>query len=172
MGVQSRMPIVLLDSTPLGLITHPANDKEPLECKSWVKRLVSGDILVVIPQIIDYEIRRELIRAKKLKSLQQLDLVRQIFPLVPLNENTMRKASELWAWARNTGQQTAHNENIDIDVILAAQAIVWAQQEQDYVVIATGNVDHIVRYAPAMSWQEITVENCFAPRVATLNKKS
>lgn len=166
------MPIVLLDSTPLGLLTHPANDREPLECKSWVKRLVSGGIQVAIPQIIDYESRRELIRAKKAKSVQQLDIAKQALPVAPINERVTIKAAQLWAWARNTGQQTAHDENIDIDVILAAQAITLAEQEQDYVVIATGNVAHLSRYTPAMLWREITIENCLKPRVPVLNQKA
>lgn len=153
------MPIVLLDSTPLSLLTHPANDKEPLECKALVKRLVLGDIQVAIPEIIDYEHRRELIRIKSQDSLKQLDLLKQALPPVPLKPRVMVKAAELWAWARNTGQQTAHDENIDIDVILAAQAIILAEEEQDYVVVATGNVKHIARYTPALHWKNIKLED-------------
>jgi predicted nucleic acid-binding protein len=163
------MPIVMLDSTPLGLLTHPANDRQ---CKKWVEKLVLDGIQVAIPQIIDYELRRELIRLNAIKSVSQLDIIKQVLPLVILDEEMMIKAAELWAWARKTNQQTAHNQNIDIDVILAAQAIVLAQQEQDYVVVATGNVEHIIRYTPAMFWQKVTTENCLKPKVAVLNKNA
>jgi hypothetical protein len=158
------MPIVLLDSTPLGLLTHPTQDKEPLECKKWAKDLVLGGIQIAIPQIIDYELRRELIRIRKDRSIQQLNTIKQTFPVAYVTEEVTTKAAQLWAWAHNTGQQTAHKKSIDIDVILAAQAIVLAKEQEDYVVIATGNVKHLARYTPAMLWENITIQNCLNPK--------
>lgn len=150
------MPIVLLDSTPLGLLVHPANDGEAQNCKNWVKSLVSSGIVVAIPEIIDYEIRRELLRAKLTKSVKELDLARQIFPLAPLKSEMLMKAADLWAKARNAGQATASNKNIDIDVLLAAQAIILTEQEQDCVVVATSNLKHLERYTPlAFDWHQI-----------------
>lgn len=158
------MPIVLLDSTPLGLLSDPKNNRDPVQCKSWANRLVRNDIIVVIPGIIDYELRRQLILSDKAESIQELDQIRSVFPHLPLTEEMLEKAAELWAWARRTGQQTAHNENIDMDVILAAQAIVLAGESGEYVVVATSNPRHIQRYTPAEYWRDITVENCLNPK--------
>ena len=53
-----------------------------------------------------------------------------------------------------TGQQTAHDEAIDADVILAATAIIMAV-EGEHVVIATTNVSDLARYTPAKNWEDI-----------------
>lgn len=122
------MPIVLLDSHPLSLISNPANQLEPLKCRSRIKQLVGNSILVVVPEIIDYELRRQLILAQRNDSVQRLDRLGEMGLLyAPISTESMQKAAQLWAWARRTGQQTAHNEKIDIDVILAAQSITPRQ---------------------------------------------
>ena len=85
---------------------------------------------------------------------------------MPIDDRVMKRAATLWAWARATGQQTAHNHSIDIDVILAAQAAVLGEDEGDYVVIATSNVEHIQRYTNAAVWRDITVASCLNPELA------
>jgi len=71
---------------------------------------------------------------------------------VPLTTAAMRRAAELWAWARNTGQQTAPDPALDGDVIVAAQALTLNTP----VVVATGNPAHLSRFVPAELWQNIT----------------
>jgi hypothetical protein len=66
----------------------------------------------------------------------------------------MLKAAELWAQARIEGYPTAHSEAIDGDVVLAAQAIL-VQQQNHIVTIATTNVNHLSRFTPAKTWEEI-----------------
>ena len=61
-------------------------------------------------------------------------------------------AAKLWADARQSGQPTAGDNTIDGDVILAAQALSLGVD--DYV-IATTNVGHLSRFAPAQLWNEI-----------------
>jgi len=65
----------------------------------------------------------------------------------------MRKAAELWALARQSGLPTAADKNIDVDVILAAQALTFGVPD---VVIATSNIGHISRFVPAELWQNIS----------------
>ena len=63
----------------------------------------------------------------------------------------MRKAAELWAQARTTGQTTAPDAALDGDVILAAQALTLNTD----VVVATGNPAHLSRFVAAELWQNI-----------------
>jgi toxin FitB len=53
--------IVLLDAAPLGLLSHPR--KHP-EIQGWVEELLQSGLIVCIPEIADYEIRRELLRLR------------------------------------------------------------------------------------------------------------
>lgn len=159
------MAVVLLDSTTLGVLTNPANRVEPIQCVAWVKNLTRNNILVGIPGIIDYEHRRKLIHLGNQPALSKLDTLGEYLAYLPIENNDLDKAAELWAWARRTGQQTANDERIDIDVILAAQAITYAEETGEHVVVATDNLGHILRYnVPARRWGEITVEYCQNPQ--------
>ena len=60
--------------------------------------------VVVIPEIADYELRRELIRASKKEGLERLDSLVDPLVYVPLTTQTMRRAAQLWARARNEGR--------------------------------------------------------------------
>jgi hypothetical protein len=64
--------IILLDSGPLGLLTNPKGSSETRECNLWLARLLQRGIEVKIPEIADYEVRRELLRADKHQGLKRL----------------------------------------------------------------------------------------------------
>jgi hypothetical protein len=55
--------IVLLDAGPLGMITNPKTSVENETCKDWLAKIASTAAKVMIPEIADYEVRRELLRA-------------------------------------------------------------------------------------------------------------
>lgn len=102
------MPILVLDSHPLSLISNPANKTESLQCRSRIKQLVAHGILVAVPEIVDYELRRTLICGEKLEGIENLNKLGQMGIIyAPITTEAMNKAAELWAWARRTGQQTA-----------------------------------------------------------------
>lgn len=67
---------VLLDSSPLGMATNPNASAVNDECSRWLEALLAKGITVKVPEICDYEIRRELLRAKKVRGLQRLDDLR------------------------------------------------------------------------------------------------
>ena len=160
------MPIVLLDSHPLSLISNPVNEGEAPKCRNRIKQLVGNNVPVVVPEIIDYELRRKLIYDQRKNSIQRLDRLGQDMGLIyaPITTEVMRKASSLWGWARATGQSTAHENKIDIDVILAAQSIILAMETEEYIIIATSNASDLRRYSiDAQKWEDITVEYCFNP---------
>lgn len=99
--------IVLLDSGPLGMVTNPKASPDCEICRSWLESLLIKNGVVRIPEIADYEVRRELLRANKLKGLKRLDELKNKLPYIPINTQTMLKASEFWATARQSGQPTA-----------------------------------------------------------------
>jgi predicted nucleic acid-binding protein len=147
------MRVVVLDATPLGLIAHPKPNALAMACSNWVASLEAAGHRIIIPEITDYEIRRELLRAGKINGLLRLDQLQSRFSYLPLTTLAMRTAAELWATARRHGFQTASNRSLDADVILAAQAITIGDPT---TVIATSNPMHLGRFTIASDWTLIT----------------
>jgi len=144
--------VVLLNTTPLGLLANPRHPPEVVACRRWATALRAAGRRIIVPEITDYEVRRELIRAKKTRSLALLDALAGMFEYLPLTTVAMRKAAELWAQARQQGQQTAADAALDADVILAGQALTLAVPN---FVVATTNVGHLSRFVPAEAWHNI-----------------
>ena len=143
---------ILLDAGPLGLLTNPNNSPQPIACRAWLASLQVAGRRVVVPEITDYEVRRELIRIQSQAALANLDRFGAQLEYLPLTTSVMRRAAELWAQARNAGQQTAADPALDCDVILAAQALSLNTP----VVVATGNPAHLTRFVPAELWSHLT----------------
>ncbi len=143
--------VILLDASPLGLLSHPR--KHP-EIKAWVQVVIKAGFVVRVPEIADYEVRRELLRAGKTAGIQRLNLLKSMLGYVPITTETMLKAADFWAIARQQGQPTADDRALDGDVIRAAQAAEIGELRYD-VVIATSNVKHLSRFVAAQNWEEI-----------------
>ncbi|HEB71555.1 MAG TPA: type II toxin-antitoxin system VapC family toxin [Nitrospirae bacterium] len=146
--------IILLDTSVLGSATNPAASEETRECKSWLVDLIKNGCNVLIPEIADYELRRELLRADKTRGLKALDELIENLEYLPINTNMMRKASEYWAECRNKGKPFDEDKALDGDVILCAQANSVSNQGSD-VVVATTNIGHLSLFVVAKKWQEI-----------------
>lgn len=144
--------VILLDAGPIGLITNPKLSAESLACAQWLQILVSSGSRVIIPEIADYEVRRELLRANKLKGIARLDELIHLLEYLPITTATMRQAALFWAQARQQGQPTAGDKTIDGDIILVAQAVTLAVSD---IVIATTNVGHLSRFIVADLWQNL-----------------
>jgi predicted nucleic acid-binding protein len=112
-------------------------------------------VRVFVPEIADYEVRQELIRAGKAAGLARLDRAKAGLDYAPITTDAMLRAAELWADARRAGRPTAHPEALDGDCILAAQALV-AAGSGDVVTVATMNVGHLGRFVDARIWDSIT----------------
>ena len=53
--------VIVLDAGILGLITNPKLSSESVACTSWLQiHLIAGS-RIIIPEITDYEVRRELL---------------------------------------------------------------------------------------------------------------
>lgn len=143
--------VVLLDAGPLGMISHP---RPAIEMISWMAALSSAGVKVTIPEIADYEVRRELLRASKTKSIQRLDQLKAALDYLPITTQAMLMAAKFWAAARKTGRPTSSDESLDADVILAGQAATLAGQS---VIVASTNPKHLGRFVVASNWNEIVL---------------
>jgi predicted nucleic acid-binding protein len=149
------MRLVFLDTGPLGLISHPRAKADAVRCRQWAQGLMAAGVRLVVPEICDYEVRRELIRANKTAGLRRLDHVKTALDYDPLTTDVMLKAAELWAQARNRGLAPAPADALDGDCILAAQALL-STGPGDTVTVATDNVGHLAQFVDARPWTTIT----------------
>jgi len=106
-----------------------------------------------VPAIVYYEIKRELLRANKVVGIARLDAFVSATPdrYLALTDDALRFAAELWAQSRRTGRPTADPIALDIDVLLAAQALRSAGSP----IVATTNPKHLSQFVPAQLWTEI-----------------
>lgn len=147
--------LIVLDSGPLGLILQRAGYQQADECRAWFKRHLSAGRRVVVPEIVDYELRRELLRLNKSDAVTKLDAIAATPGwYLPLSTQSMRLAAGLWAQVRQQGQPTADRHALDVDVILSAQALSLGVPPGDFVV-ATTNPVHLKRFVPAEDWSAI-----------------
>ena len=118
----------MIDASPLGLVTHPGGSEEAEACRNWLlDAALDGLTVVVVPEIVNYEARRELIRARRTAGIARLDAL-------------IARAHEIEYPA------------LDGEVIVAAQA---ATLDRADVVVATTNVRHLSRFVPAELWSDI-----------------
>ena len=137
---------VLLDAGPLGRIAHPRPNQE---IARWLEHLLASGTTVILPEIADYEVRRNLLLEELSKSVKRLDQLKRVLTYLPLTTETMLRAAEVWAAARKRGVPTAHPGELDGDAILAAQALEVGG------IVATENVGHLSNLAEAKLWREI-----------------
>lgn len=149
------MRLVLLDSGPLGMIANPrARGTETRRCVAWYAGLLAAGVPVIVPEVAQYEVRRELLRGGKAASVARLDELAEALGVLAVTGATWRRASELWALARREGYPTAKDAALDGDVILAASAQL-ATEAGFEAIVATDNPGHLARYCEALGWDEI-----------------
>lgn len=145
------MTHIFLDSCPLGILSHPKPD---ISIVRWAKACQAAGHKMYVPEVIDYEVRRELLRAHKHAGVNNLNALKANFRFLPITSSTMLLAADLWAKARSGGYSAGDPKKLDIDVILAAQALTLGFSAND-IVVATSNVSHLSRFVPADEWQNI-----------------
>ncbi|HTA47533.1 MAG TPA: hypothetical protein VK789_34065 [Bryobacteraceae bacterium] len=145
--------VLLLDSGPLGLITQPQRSHEVIAITDWLKDCLHAGARVLVPAIVYYEIKRELLRANKVIGIARLDAFVNAAPdrYVALTDDALRFGAELWAQSRRVGRPTADATALDIDVLLAAQALRLGRSP----IVATTNPKHLAQFVPAQLWTDI-----------------
>ena len=146
------MATLLLDSGPVGILAHPHNPPQVVACRRWVASLQLAGWRVILPEIADYEIRREMLLKGSSTGIANLDWLGSQLEFLPLTTIAMRKAAEFWATTRKRGAPTAGPNKLDGDVILAAQAVTLGDPN---AIVATSNVAHLSRFVAAEYWQNI-----------------
>jgi predicted nucleic acid-binding protein len=136
----------MLDTGPLGMLAHPLPNPD---LEQWMEKLLIGSGMVIVPEIADYELRRELIRAGLSRSIERLNELESLLDYKAITTITMRRAAELWAQARTLGKPGADTQALDGDVILAALA------EDAGAVVATDNMGHLELFVEARNWRDI-----------------
>jgi hypothetical protein len=99
--------VVLLDAGPLGIATNPRRSRQSVACAQWLQALVTHGARVIVPEIADYEVRRELLRANKVSGLTRLDALARLLEYLPISTAAMRQAAVFWVQARQQGKPTA-----------------------------------------------------------------
>lgn len=151
----SNRAIAILDSGPIGILSNPFANPEAVQCDAWLDALVARGDRPFVPEICDFEVRRELLRLNSVASIARLDLLLLRVEFMPINRGTMLRAAQLWAEARRRGRPTADAAALDVDVILAAQAQLLAEELREEVVVVTTNARHLAQFVDARRWQEI-----------------
>src|SRR3982751_1984962 len=122
--------LLLLDNNILSKILRPeVQENQPVF--DAISRLQGNPRLrIYVPEIVDYELRRKLLhvgyrqrqtRKWAREALSNLDdWVASGY--IPLTTKALRLAADLWAQTRANGQLRGPEDDLDVDVILAAQA--------------------------------------------------
>ena len=121
---------ILLDSTPLGLLSTPVRGMV-VPIADWASACLAAGHEIYVPEVIDYELRRELLRAGKANSVRELDRLKSAFHFLPINSAAMLLAADLWATSRQSGVPASD------------------------LMVATSNVGHLSRFVPADLWSNI-----------------
>ena len=143
--------VVLLDAGPLGLVTNPnrspRQSRVPDGCKGWSPPVPRD-------RTRDCRLRSApgTAASQQTQRNRTVGCAARLLEYVPITTAAMHQAAYFWAQARQQGQPTAGDKTLDADMILAAQAITLGVSD---VVIATTNVGHLSRFAPAELWQDI-----------------
>jgi predicted nucleic acid-binding protein len=147
--------IIVLDSGPLGDACRKRGHPDVERLTLWHYQARANGAFIVIPEIADFEVRRGLLFDGSVPGIERLDRLREELGFyIPIKTDAMRKAAELWADARRKGFATADDKEIDADVILAAQALLFAGLGDD-LWVATYNERHLSRYLKARHWRAI-----------------
>lgn len=158
------MTLALLDSGPLGLVTHPRANPENAEAKAWLSAFLAQGHSVFVPEITYYEVRRELRRSELKNGVPNrgpanLEALIADAGLIPITSEAMRLATEFWAQARHLHIEGAPETALDADMILCAQAetlsLDW-NPNGDAILVATANVKHLTHFTSARHWRDIS----------------
>lgn len=167
----SSLVAVFLDTNVPGLVTQRKGRNPNADAAiAWQDKLQDDHgILAFVPEIADYESRREFLRSGNADAISRLDAYANLVPgrYLPLNTPAVREAAVLRAQTRNAGTPTANRDALDGDALIAAQVFDWCATNRvalTSVAVATGNVSDMTRFADANNaalqaarWQDIIV---------------
>ena len=113
-------------------------------CGARLAELEMAGVSILIPAVIDYEVRRELVRSGRRPNFKSWRNCRT-FPILPVSGAAWFRAAEFWALSRRMGLPTGSDAALDADAVLAGCAATVGRPG-DEVVIASSNVRHLSRF--------------------------
>lgn len=117
-----------------------------MEVRAWFPRaLVDHEIL--LSEVADYELRRELLRLDSKLSIQRLDELTREIQYVPMTTATWRAAAKLWAEQRRAGRPTG--DGLDADRLIATQA------REEAAGVITLNERHFTGIVDVFTWESV-----------------
>jgi predicted nucleic acid-binding protein len=149
--------LLLLDNNILSKILRPeVQENQPVF--DAISRLQGNPQLrIFVPEIVDYELRRKLLHLGYRQRQTRKWAREALFGLdkwvsigyIPLTTKVMRLAADIWAQTRANGQLRGPEDDLDVDVILAAQA----RQAGGYIL--TTNEKHFRNIAHVFDWRTV-----------------
>lgn len=104
---------------------------------------------ILISEVADYALRRELLRIGSNHSLARLDELTRELTYIPMVTATWGAAAKLWATLRREGKVTAPPSALDADVLIGAQAL------SERATVVTPNLRHFEAITPAVDWPDV-----------------
>ncbi len=65
--------VIALDSGVLSLLTQKRGIQPAVNCRAWAAECIRAGAKIIVPAIANYELRRELLRARNLSAVARLD---------------------------------------------------------------------------------------------------
>ena len=87
--------IVILDSGVLHTLISDSKVKEVTDCQNWFYYLLSRSALVVTSAICNYEVKRELVRRKNTKEINNLNHLKSLIDSLNVRERGLSLMVEL-----------------------------------------------------------------------------
>ncbi len=146
--------IILLDTGPLGLITHPLGSPESDACNQWMRSQLTIGIYVLVAGIADYELRREMLLNGNTNGIIKLNNLNATVGFDPITTAVMNQAAIFWSQARRMGKPTASDAALDGDMILSAHASLITGRGHN-LTVATTNIKHLDLFCNACLWTDV-----------------
>lgn len=143
--------LIALDSGPLGDLINPNNPPPTQAIRVWMRNHLSNGDEFLLPEIADYEVRRNEILevligpfgpSQSSAAINLLDQLKASITYLPLSTESMLQAAHLWADQRK-GHGPGHasrSPKLDGDVILTAQCMEESRTRNEPIIIATMNL--------------------------------
>lgn len=143
---------ILLDSGPLGKFVH---QRETFQAEiSLLNNFAKAEgISILVPEIIEIELKEELLKRDFIKSISKLNKFKRQDRIIPINDSDRSLSIVIEEDLKSQGQQVASSIPSN-DGILVAQAInLKLSRRYQRVIILTENTKHLL----ALSNKQIAI---------------
>ena len=89
--------IIALDSGPLGLLFQATSIRPADDCRARAQRHLSNGVRIIVPEIVNYELRRKLLRLNRSAAVNALaDFIHEVpGRFLPITSKALDQAAEM-----------------------------------------------------------------------------